>query len=433
MKKSLNLTKKNRVLSILVPVYNIETYLERCILSILNQKFKAFELILVDDGSTDGSGNLCDKYAATDSRIKVIHKGNEGLPSARKTGLEAAVGEFIAFVDGDDWIEYDMHYKLLQPMIDDDAIDISIGTYVIEKNNGGIEYPFMKKEKQQLSKMDAMFFLFKGELFNWSLCDKLYRRSLFKEANLWDCKISYGEDTALNWKLFNKANGIYYSPIRGYHYCIRSDSMMQGRFSTRKLEYINLLVQIKSELSADNSDLKKVIVDKIVSFTVLYLGEMLKKPIEYKDEIINYQTLLKEYIVSENDTNELYPKSYLFVLRPYEDIVLDLCRQKKMLRKIYAEYSNIYIYGAGKIAMEAADFLLENEIPLQGFVISNDGINNLGENKVVLRWAEINKFPKEKKIFVLGLNKKNVNEVSTILRKESYNFWNYGQYSINYE
>ena len=100
--------------SIIVPVYNIENYIRVCVESILAQTYESFELILVDDGSKDNSGILCDEYAAIDSRVKVIHKENGGVSSARNTGLQQAKGKWIMYVDGDDWIEPDMIESLIE-------------------------------------------------------------------------------------------------------------------------------------------------------------------------------------------------------------------------------------------------------------------------------------------------------------------------------
>ena len=101
------------LISVIVPVYNIEEYLPQCIDSIINQSYGELEIILVDDGSTDSGGNICDRYARMDSRIKVIHKENGGLVSARKAGVNRAAGEYVTFVDGDDWIEQDAYQKLI--------------------------------------------------------------------------------------------------------------------------------------------------------------------------------------------------------------------------------------------------------------------------------------------------------------------------------
>ena len=110
------------LISVVVPIYNIENYIRKCIESIQNQTYKKIEIILVDDGSTDLSGKICDEYALNDSRIKVIHKKNGGLVSARKVGIENAEGMYATYVDGDDWIESDMYEKLLNQIVDADII-----------------------------------------------------------------------------------------------------------------------------------------------------------------------------------------------------------------------------------------------------------------------------------------------------------------------
>ena len=102
----------NELISVVVPVYNVENYLEKCVSSITNQTYKNLEIILVNDGSKDNSGAICDDLAKNDSRIKVIHKENGGLSDARNTGINVATGEYIGFVDSDDWIERDMYEQL---------------------------------------------------------------------------------------------------------------------------------------------------------------------------------------------------------------------------------------------------------------------------------------------------------------------------------
>lgn len=112
---------KKNVISVIVPIFNISKYLDKCIESILNQSYSDLEIILVDDGSSDNSGSICDYYATMDKRIRVIHKENGGLVSARKAGLEIATGEYIAFIDGDDWIDAEMYSEMLELCIKNDG------------------------------------------------------------------------------------------------------------------------------------------------------------------------------------------------------------------------------------------------------------------------------------------------------------------------
>ena len=122
----------NTVISVIVPIYNVENYINRCLNSIINQTYKNLQIILVDDGSTDDSGKVCDKYALKDSRIKVIHQKNSGPVRARKTGLEASTGEYIGFVDSDDWIEPNMYEEMLNNLIQTNA-DFAQSRIILEK------------------------------------------------------------------------------------------------------------------------------------------------------------------------------------------------------------------------------------------------------------------------------------------------------------
>ena len=123
-------------LSVIVPVYNVESYLSRCVDSILVQKVDGMEIILVNDGSRDSSGTICDEYARKDSRIRVLHKENGGLSSARNAGLDICRGEYIAFVDSDDWIEPDAYEKMLKTAKELDVKLVCGGRYDVSSKTG---------------------------------------------------------------------------------------------------------------------------------------------------------------------------------------------------------------------------------------------------------------------------------------------------------
>ena len=126
------------VISVIIPCYNVEKYIDRCMESVLNQTYRELEIILVDDGSTDRTGNICDRYSQIDARVKVIHKENRGLSSARNAGLDICQGDYIFFVDSDDWISHNMYEKMLSSLKSVNA-DIAVCGWVEEFLNNSID------------------------------------------------------------------------------------------------------------------------------------------------------------------------------------------------------------------------------------------------------------------------------------------------------
>lgn len=165
------------LISIIVPVYNVKDYLEKCLQSICVQTYKNLEIILIDDGSSDGSGELCDLFAQRDGRIKVIHQTNAGQSAARNRGLAVAQGEFLGFVDSDDWIEPDM-YEFLYHLLKENGADISIcshyrdkGKKSVAKYSSGEQFVFTRDEGIRALVVDRRI-----RNYVW---DKLYKRRLF--------------------------------------------------------------------------------------------------------------------------------------------------------------------------------------------------------------------------------------------------------------
>lgn len=170
-------------LSILVAIYNVAPYLAKCVDSILNQTYRDFELILVDDGSTDFSGELCDQFMQKDSRVRVIHKKNGGLVSARQAGMQAAVGEYVGFVDGDDWLDPTMYEKLMQKIIDDSSD--AVVCKCVE------EYPGWSVLESPCDEVVRRL----GVCYSYALVDKVFKREeVFKYVMNVDSKITLGED-----------------------------------------------------------------------------------------------------------------------------------------------------------------------------------------------------------------------------------------------
>ena len=233
------------LISIIVPIYKVEKYLERCICSILNQTYKNIEVILVDDGSPDNCGKICDEYSMKDNRIKVIHKENGGLSSARNAGLKIATGDYIGFVDSDDWIEHTMYERLIANAVKYDA-QISVGGVVdlLELEDG---YEVRKTtfngnvKIECLDKKDAMKKFF---LESWSAWDKIYKRDVHKDIMFPEGKIN--EDEAIAMRILDRCDKIVYTNEVFYNYISRPNSITTSKFSEKKLDwYINCKNNLK--------------------------------------------------------------------------------------------------------------------------------------------------------------------------------------------
>ena len=209
------------LISIIVPVYNTEQYLTKCVESIQNQTYPNIEIILVDDESPDGSPKLCDELAEKDGRIKVIHQKNRGLGGARNSGKHASHGDYIAFVDSDDYIEPDMYEKMYQILLERDAQIISSG-FIRESED---EVKIAGYPDEVLSSKDAIVKLVKfNQAGGNSACNKLFARNTimdidFPEHRLW-------EDMLVMYKIFEKAINVATTSYSGYHYVQRGSSII---------------------------------------------------------------------------------------------------------------------------------------------------------------------------------------------------------------
>ena len=220
-------------ISIIVPVYNVESYLEKCVSSLINQTYTNLEILLIDDGSTDTSGQLCDQLGKKDNRIRVIHTANFGVSHARNTGLDAMTGDFISFVDADDWIDADMYEKMLFAIIADDT-DMCCGGYVKE-NGFTASSPLRKSDACTFTSEETLREMFQPRELNkrfwWEQCDKLYKRKLF-EGIRYDEHMQIGEDMLVTWNLLQKNWRVSYLPLMGYHYRMRPESATHKQDNT---------------------------------------------------------------------------------------------------------------------------------------------------------------------------------------------------------
>lgn len=220
-------------ISVIVPVYNVEDLLSKCVDSILDQSFKDFELLLIDDGSKDKSGYICEEYAKKDPRISVYHKKNGGLSSARNYGVERALGNYITFIDSDDFIDKSMLEILYNNMIDNN-VDLSI-TGVRDIYNGK-SFIDADREKMLLNSEETLKLMLMGKKINVYAVSKLYKRSIFEEIE-YPVGKAY-EDSYIIVDILKKCSTVFVDTIPQYNYYHRADSITTLSYSARDLDYI---------------------------------------------------------------------------------------------------------------------------------------------------------------------------------------------------
>ena len=217
------------LISVIVPVYKTEAYLERCVNSIRNQTYTNLEIILVDDGSPDRCGEMCDVFALEDSRIRVFHKENGGQSSARNLALDHMNGEFVGFVDSDDWIEPGMYQQLYNLMMNNDAQIAACGLQM-DFPDGRIRYfntAYPRVTDEELfSAMDALREVTYAQKITNSPCDKLFKRYVFDGIRMSEGKVY--EDFEMMPFCLERAERIVYMPTPLYHYTMTAESTTRG-------------------------------------------------------------------------------------------------------------------------------------------------------------------------------------------------------------
>ena len=220
------------LISIIVPVYNVEQYIQRCLNSIINQTYKNLEIILVDDGSPDQCPQICDDYAAKDSRIMVIHKKNGGLSDARNAGLDICKGKFISFVDSDDWIDTN-YIKTLFDLLTETKTDIAIGNFF--KTDGLKKNPTFPIQHRTLKPTEAIICCTRGNTPAFAISfSKLYKKELFDNLRFPVGK--YHEDEFTTYLLFYKSTSVAYTSQVLYYYYSRETSITASQHPYDALE-----------------------------------------------------------------------------------------------------------------------------------------------------------------------------------------------------
>lgn len=289
-------------LSIITPVYNSEPYLDYCVNSILNQTFHDFELILVDDGSSDRSGFLCDEYALKDSRIKVIHQTNQGQAAARNVALDIAQGEYIGFVDSDDYIHPQM-MDILLTNAKQHAASISVAcskTVSVRSLYPPVDYVDTK------SYIGSDFF--RRSLLNdtgtkpWILCNKIFHRDCFQSLRLPAGRIY--EDNSVVYKLLYEAHKVVDCDVVLYYYFQTQESTMRKAFSVKNLDWLKVLEEMIPYFEEKQD---AILVDKLNRSYLFSLTDLYQKVRKYLDDPVALAELKAKLNAQYRHEKQRYP------------------------------------------------------------------------------------------------------------------------------
>ena len=305
--------------SIISPVYNAEKYIRRCLDSIVAQTLTDWEVVLVDDGSTDKSGDICDEYAQADARIKVIHKNNGGVAAARQTGVSAATGEYLIHADPDDYVEPEMLEEMVAE-IQRQGVDILVADFYCDKDgvtNEVRKQAFNGTTCKELAQ-DILLHRLHG-----SLCNKMVRLSSYKSAGA--CffpGINYCEDVLI-WVQLSRPNlSVGYLPKAYYHY-VQHEASITGNFTRSTLETCKKYIGKLCTLLPENSP-----------------------EVRLSKEMVKYNAF-RSLILSDKEMKELYPEiktysgSYLY-LRPVYRI--GFCGHQELAHRYISAYFSFIAY-----------------------------------------------------------------------------------------
>lgn len=344
------------LISIIVPVYNMEKYLERCMNSILNQTYRHLEIILVDDGSTDSSPQMCDDYAKKDSRVKVVHKPNGGLSDARNAGLAVAAGVYIGYVDSDDWIELDMYERMYQACVENQA-ELAVCRYVCEHSAEGLPNLAGNTAQEPPGGSGAVVPLSREELLKIYICghdeyviynsvwSKLFHRDLVK--NVIFPKGRNSEDIMYTTRAFCRLERAVYIDACLCHYVVdRAGSIMNVTKSERMFWdeipfWREHITHIRANVSEEMGDLAAYYFWRRLLFYYVDMANAGKQGKAYAKRLVNelkadrmeIDKIYGSGMVSKGDRARMKlfvisPPLYAVVVKLYDKTVLPLRQQR---------------------------------------------------------------------------------------------------------
>lgn len=307
---------KEELVSIIVPIYNVEPFLEKCVNSLLNQTYTNIEVILVDDGSPDECPDICDKYREEDHRVKVIHKKNGGLSSARNSGLKVCRGDYIMFVDSDDWIEVDLIEKMVKVMRNNPVQLVTCGRCVTDEN-------YQEKIISGKSEILSVKEVIKKSIFNNEIgiaaWGKLYKRIILENIEFPEGEIH--EDVAIIYHIFNKCSLIYVLDYAGYYYRYNADGISKQQYSKKYDVVLKHVLENEQLINTQYPELKRYTATMVSQSCVDMLIKIIKTEQgyvnfikQYNDYRYNLKIRKTKYIISIISNPKMIIWLFIFLL-----------------------------------------------------------------------------------------------------------------------
>ena len=275
------------LVSVIIPIYNAEKYMNRCIDAVLNQKYKNIEVILINDGSVDSSKKICQKYCEKDNRVICISKNNEGVSKARNAGIKIATGKYLCFIDADDWIDIEYVEEYVLCAEDRDA-DLVIGSYISEYNDYKVEKVKDEKyHKKLLSQNEALKKILSPKGINGTVWAKMFERKIVNEHNLqFETDIRVGEDLLFVFRYIKYFKTIISDPKKMYHYLIHSGSALHSEIQSVEDKRFDI-VKVWETIIGESIDLDLSVKEMIISIYVRELSEAYCNVYRFNNENIN--------------------------------------------------------------------------------------------------------------------------------------------------
>lgn len=308
------------VFSIIIPVYNAESYLRRCVDSFLNQTFINYEIILINDGSTDSSGKICDEYSANNEKIRTLHQINAGVSAARNAGLDVAQGKYIVFADSDDFVEKDFLYNLFSY-----SVDLVIVGFKDFKNNEVIKVCTPRDDRWIVkSSKSIQKFLITG--FSGSVCGKRYKKSIIKNNKIrFNENINYCEDRIFNNEYILNSSSIVSIPWAGYFRCLNESSSLTSRSYNMSFNERNLWRKISYDQYKDYPDIQDKFMNQTLYFAEIEFIKIANANLLFKVKSNAVKTIISDafFVESVKKITGVLPKDVrFFCINKWAHIIL---------------------------------------------------------------------------------------------------------------